>query len=136
MRGKENSEFSVVIERTDRKPFTAEGLRYFPQSTFEADVSLCGGDGADNLVFVVIYLWQAVGHRARTGAVAACRNIVVQCLVWPVEILDGSPLIERSLDVVKVAVAPEGEHLGLQRTMEAFVLASALRMIGSAVDHA
>src|SRR6185437_7415391 len=48
---------------------------------------------------------------------------------------DGSPLIERALDISKVAVAFEREHLGLQRAMETFVLSSALRMIGSAVDH-
>src|SRR5436190_17506727 len=52
-----------------------------------------------------------------------------------IEIVDGSPLIERALHISKVAVAPEGKYLGLQRAMEAFVLSSALRMIGPAVDH-
>src|ERR1044071_1241777 len=101
MCGEEYSEFSVGIERTDRKPFTSEGLRHFPQSAFETDVSLGGGDRADDLVFVVVYLWQAVRHGARTGAVAACRNVVVQCLVRAVESVDGAAFGERSLGVVE-----------------------------------
>jgi hypothetical protein len=63
-----------------------------------------------------------IRHCARAGSITACRHIEVQCLVRPVEIVDGSPLVERPLDVIKVAVTPEGKDLGLQGAMEPFVL--------------
>ena len=135
MRGEEYSEPAVSIEWTDRQPLATKGLGDLPQSAFEADVGLGGGDGADDLVLIVVHPWQAVRHRPRAGLVAACWHVVIQRLVRPIEIIDASPLVERALDIGKVTVALEGEHLGLQRAMEAFVLASALRMIGPAVDH-
>src|SRR5262245_35044042 len=135
MRSEEYSEPAIGIEWTNGKPLTTKGLRDLPQSTLEGDIGLRGGDGADDLVLVVIHPWQAVRHCPRTGTVAACRHVVAQCLMRPIEIVDGPPLVKRALDIGKVPVAPEGEHLGLQRSMEAFVLSSALRMIRPAVDH-
>src|SRR5581483_5984781 len=135
MCGEEYSEPAVSIEWADRKPLAAEGLRDLPQFTFEADIGLGGGDGADDLVLVVVHLWQAVRHRPRAGLVTACWHGVVQRLMRPIEIVDASPMVQRALDIGKFTVALEGEYLGLQRAMEAFVLASALRMIGPAVDH-
>jgi hypothetical protein len=50
------------------------------------------------------------------------------------EVVDGAPGIEGALQVGQVAEAPHREQLGLQGAMEAFVLAAALRMIGSGID--
>src|SRR5581483_1055146 len=135
MGSEEYAEPAVRIEWTNGKPLATKGLRDLPQSTFEADVGLGGGNRSNDLVLVVVHHWQAVRHWPRARAVAACRHIVVQCLMRPVEIVDGSPLVERALDVSKVPVTFEGKQLGFERAMETFVLPSALRMIGPAVDH-
>ena len=52
----------------------------------------------------------------------------------PFEIVDCAPGIEGALHLGEIAEALEREHLGLQRAVEALVLAAALRMIGSAVQ--
>src|SRR5204863_6570121 len=134
MGGKEYSELSIAAELANGEPFTAKGLRDFPELSLEPDIGLGGGDGPNDLAFVVFHRWKSIRHWALAGSITACRHIEVQRLVWPVEIVDGSPLVERSLDVSKVPVALEVEDLGLQGSMEAFVLASALRMVGPAVD--
>src|SRR5579871_6205000 len=134
MGGKEYSEPSIGIELTNRKSFAAEGLWDFPQTAFEADIGFCAGDASDDFVLVVLHDWQTVRHRPRAGSITICRHVEVQCLVWSIEIVDGAPLVERSLDIGKVPVSPEGEDLSLQCAMEAFVLPPALRMIGPAVN--
>src|SRR5580692_2132855 len=135
MGGKEYSKLAVSTELANGEPLTTKGLRDFPEPSLEADIGLRGGDGTDDLAFVVFHHWKAIGHRALAGSITACRHIEVQCLMRPVEIVDGSPLVERPLDISKVPVALEGEDLGLQAAVEPFVLAPALWMIGPAVDR-
>src|SRR5512141_1484971 len=125
MGGKEYSELSIGTELANSELLTTKGLRDFPESSLEADIGLRGGDGTDDLALVVFHDWKAIRHDALAGSIAACRHIEVQCLVRPVEIVDGSPLVKRPLDVSKVPVALEGEDLGLQAAMESLVLASA-----------
>src|SRR4051812_1908389 len=134
MCGKEYSEPAIAAELANGEPLATEGLRDFPELSLETDIGLRGGDGANDLALVVFHHWKSIRHRALAGSITACGHIEVQRLVWPVEIVDGSPLVERLLDVSKVPGALEGEDLGLQGSMEAFVLASALRMVGPAVD--
>ena len=136
MSGKENSEFSVGVERANGELLTTKGLRDFPELSLEADIGLRRGNRADDLTLVVYRRWQAIRHGALAGSITTGRHGEVQGLVRPVEIVDGPPLIERPLDIGEVPIAPEGEDLGLQGAVEAFVLASALGMIGPAVDRA
>src|SRR5271156_141584 len=107
MGGKEYSELSVDTELANGEPLTTKGLRDFPEPPLEADIGLGGGDGTDDLAFVVFHRWKAIGHRALAGSITACRHIEVQGLMRPVEIVDGSPLVERALDIGKIPVAPE-----------------------------
>ena len=48
----------------------------------------------------------------------------------PLEVVDLAPDVEGSLNLDEPVEALEGEDLGLERAVEAFVLAAALRMIG------
>src|SRR4051794_13281131 len=118
MSGEEDSEFSVRTERANSEPLTAEGSRDFPEPPLEADVGLRRGDGTDELALIVFHRRNAIRHGALAGPIAACWHIEVQRLMWPVEIVDGSPFVERPLDVRKVPVAPEGKDLGLQGPVE------------------
>ena len=135
MSGKENSEVPVGTERANSEPLAAEGLRDFPEPPLEADIGLRRGDRTDELALVVLHRRKAIRHRALARSIAACRHIEVQRLVRPVEIVDGSPFVERALDIIEVAITPERKDLGLQATVEAFVLAAALRMVGPAVNR-
>src|SRR5690349_22230385 len=98
MSGKENSEFSVGVERANGEPLTTKGLRDFPELSLEADIGLRRGNRADDLTLVVCRRWQAIRHGALAGSITTGRHGEVQGLVRPVEIVDGPPLIERPLD--------------------------------------
>ncbi len=53
----------------------------------------------------------------------------------PLEVVELAPGIERSLGLGKAAEAAQREQLGLERAVEALVLAAALRMVGPGVDE-
>ena len=108
-------------------------MRDGPEPSFEADIGLGGGDAAHDLALGIFNAGQALRHGARTRPIAACRHVLVQCLVRPLKIVDFTPAIEGVLHLGEITKAPEREHLILQRAMEALVLAAALRMIGAAV---
>ena len=105
MGGKEYSKLSVGTEVANGESLTAKGLWDFPEPSLEADIGLRGGDGTDDLALVVFHHWKTIRHCALAGSITACRHIEVQCLVRPVEIVDGSPLVKSALDIINVAVA-------------------------------
>ena len=53
----------------------------------------------------------------------------------PLEIVDLAPGVEGALRLGEIAEALQREDLGLERAVEALVLAAALRVIGPAVDQ-
>src|SRR4051794_743602 len=115
MRSEEDAEPAVGIEGTDGQPFATKNLRDLPQPAFEADIGFGGGDGTNDLMLIIVRGWQLVGHRPQTGPIPTCRYVVVQSLMRSIEVVDSSPLIERSLHISKVAITPESKHFGLQR---------------------
>ena len=133
--GEEDAVAAVERERADGQALAAEGLRNFPQPPPEADVVAGAADRADDLAVIVCDLRQVLRHGARTWPVAAGGNILAERLVRSLEVVDGAPGIDRALDLGEIAEASMGEHLGLQRAVEAFDLAAALRMIRTAVQH-
>ena len=104
------------------------------RTAFETNVSLGGGYDANDLVAVVFGCRQAVGHRSLARPVTAGRYLLAECFMWPLEVVDLAPGIEGALRLGKIAEAAQCEHLGIERAMEAFVLAPALRMIWAAVN--
>ena len=112
--------------RPDGEAFAAEGFRDFPELPFEADIGFGGADAANDFTVVVFDLWRVLGHGAVARSIAAGRYLLIESLMWPVEIVDRSPAIKCVLDFGKIAEASECEHFGLKRAMEAFALAAAL----------
>jgi hypothetical protein len=55
--------------------------------------------------------------------------------VFRCAVVDGSPGIKGVLHLGEIAEASEGKDFSLERAMEALVLATALRMIGPAVQN-
>src|ERR1051325_1491949 len=72
---------AMCWERPDGKACAVESLRDFPQPTFEADIGLGGGDGADDLVVVVFDLRQPFGHGARARPITTGPRLVTARLV-------------------------------------------------------
>ena len=66
--------------------------------------------------------------------IAAGRYLLLECLMWPLEVIDLAPLIERALHFGEITEASKREYFILERTVEALVLAAALRVIGPAVQ--
>src|SRR6187200_2565097 len=126
--------FAVDRQRSDCQAFALKRLRHFPKLALEADVSLGGGDGTDDVVPVVLQFWQAVRHGAKARSIAAGRDLLLECLMWPLEVIDLAPLIERALHLGEITEASKREYFILERTMEAFVLAAALWVIRPAVQ--
>ena len=56
------------------------------------------------------------------------RNVHVEGLVGTFQIVDGAPCIEGALQPGEIGKPRCREHLGLERAMEALVLAAALRV--------
>src|SRR3954471_1900671 len=131
----EDAVMAIGAEWADGEAFAPEGLRDLPQPALGADIGFGGGDGTHDLLLVVIDCREAVGHGARTWPVAARRHVLAERFMRTIEVVDGAPAIECALYVGEIAEALEGEHLGLERAIEALVLAAALRVIGPAVDH-
>src|SRR5882724_9223126 len=132
--GEENSVFVIVRRRPDGEPLAAKGLRDFPGLALEAYVGLGRRYDAHNLMAVVFGFRQALGHRALARPVAAGRHLLAERFMRPLEIVDFAPGIEGALRLGEIAEVAQCEHLGVERAMEAFVLAAALRMVGAAVN--
>src|SRR5262245_21415415 len=133
--GEEDAVLAVRRERSDGDALATEGLRDLPVPSFEADVVLGCGDRADDLALVIFHLRQAVRHRARARSIAAGRHLLVEGLMWPIAIVDRPPSLEGTLHLGEIAEAPQGKDFSLERAVEALVLATALRMIGPAVQN-
>src|SRR5882757_2015579 len=132
--GEENSVFAVVRCRPDGETLAAEGLRDLPGVALETNVGLGRRYGANGLVAVVFGLWQTLGHRSLARPVAAGRHLLVERFMRPLEIVDFAPGIEGALGLGEIAKAAQREHLGVERAMEALVLAAALRVIRTAMN--
>src|ERR1043165_7048726 len=127
--------FAVDRQRSDCQAFALKRLRHFPKLALEADVSLGGGDGTDDVVPVILQFRQPVRHGAKARSIAAGRDLLLECLMWPLEVIDLAPLIERALHLGEITEASKREYFILERTMEALVLTAALWVIGPAVQN-
>jgi hypothetical protein len=130
----EDAVFAVVDRRSDGKTLSTECLWNLPRSTLEADVGFGGRYGSYNLATVVFRLRQALRHGALAWPVAAGRHLLVERLMRPLEVVDFAPGIEGTLGLGKIAETAQRKHLGVERTMEAFVLAATLRMVRPTVN--
>src|ERR1700728_659669 len=131
--GEEDAVLAIRCARPYSAGFAAEGFRDFPEAAFEADIGLGCADTADDLAVVIFDLGRMFGHGAVARPVTAGRHLLIKSLMRPVEIVDGSPTIERALNFGKIAKALQREHFGLERAMEALALAAALWVIRPAV---
>src|ERR1700683_1343164 len=131
----EDAVLTVGSAWPDCKAFATEGFGDFPEAPFEADIGFGRADAANDFAVVVFDLWRVFGHGAVARPIAAGRHLLIQGLVRPVEIVDRSPVIKGVLDLGKIAEAPEREHFGLERAMEALALAAALWMIVPALGY-
>src|ERR1700730_2693552 len=68
--------------------------------------------------------------------IAADRRLEVAGLVWTFEVVDRAPAVEGSLGMAGVGVPGAVEQLGLERAVEALLLALGLRVVGSPVTDA
>ena len=105
-----------------------------PEPALEADVVLAGRYGADDLALIVFDLGKAVRHCPWTWPIPTARHLLAKRFVRTVEVVDFTPAIESALHGSEIGEAFEGEDLGDERPVEAFVLAAALRVIGTAVQ--
>ena len=112
-----------------------EGFRDFPEPSFEADIGFGCADAADDLTVVIFDLGRMFGHGTAARPVTAGGNLLFKCLMRPVEIVDGSPTIERALNFSKITEALQREYFCLERAMEALALAATLRVIRPAVQN-
>ena len=96
-----------------------------PEPTPEADVVLGGRYLANDLTFVIFDLGKSIGHGPRTWAIAAAGDLLAECLVWTIEVIDLAPAIEGSLYRGEVLEALEREDFCSERPVKTFVLASA-----------
>src|SRR3954462_3762666 len=55
--------------------------------------------------------------------------------MWPIMIVDCPPGVKGALHLAEISEAPECKDLRLKRAVEALVLATALRMIGPAMQN-
>src|SRR5438270_223299 len=79
----EDAKLAVLGFGSNGEAFASEGFRDFPQPALEGDVVLGAGNGAKDLLVAVLDGRQALGHRARTGPVAAGGNFQAERLVRP-----------------------------------------------------
>ena len=76
---------------------------------------------------------QLLRERYLAGPIARDRCSSMQCLVRALMVVDRTPAIQRRLYPLQALKAPSLEHLDLQCSMEALVIAIGLRVVGSAV---
>src|SRR5271156_2107272 len=131
----EDAVFAVNSAWPDCERFATEGFRDFPEASFEADIGFGCADTADDLTVIIFGLGRMFGHGTAARLVTAGGNLLVKCLMRPVEIVDGSPSIECLLHLGQVVEALQREDLGLQCAMEALVLAATLWMIRPAMEN-
>src|SRR3954468_4962406 len=134
--GEENAVLAVFCCRPDGEAFATKCLRDLPHLAFKADVGFGRRHGANDLLAVVFRRRQNVGHRSFAWLVAAARYLLVERFMRPLEIVDFAPGVEGALRFGEIAEAAQRKHLGLERAVEALVLAAALWMIRPAVNDA
>src|SRR6201987_1477933 len=130
---KEDTVVAVGDARSNSNAFAAEGLRHFPEPALEADIVLGGGDRAYDLVLIVFHFRQAIRHRSEARSIAMGRYLLTKRLVRTLEIVDGPPPIKCAVHFGAIAKAMELERLRIERAVEAFVVAAAMRVIWPAV---
>ena len=128
-------EGAVVWRRSKSDVFAGESSGSFEAPVAEADAAFVI-DAADDVVRTVVERQYERGEGPGTGPVAIGRYRQTQGVVRTIVVIAIQPGIECPLGLVEIAEGAVVEQLGLERSVEALVLAVALRMIGSAVPPA
>jgi len=128
-------EDAVGFFRTQGEVFSCERLRAADASPLEVEPAFAL-DGADMVAGIVCGRLDGAGHGAGAGAVAVGGHGHADAVVWASVVIDRAPGIEGVLRLVEAGEGAAGQDLGLQRAMEAFVLALRLGVIGPAMGQA
>src|SRR5580658_1101903 len=129
------TEHGVGSGRAQRDGLAAEGFADAPEPVFETDEA--GAiDLADGIAGTVFDRRELLRKAARTEMVARAGGLEPQRLVRPLVIVDRPPCVEGALAGSEIAKAVPVQDLGLQRAMEALVLALRLRMVRPAMRDA
>ncbi len=130
----ENTIGAICIEWPDSESFGPEGIGDSPEPPLEADVAFRGGNRSDDFAAVVDGLGQLFGEWAWRWSITARRYGHADALMRSLIIIGLAPLVEGSLSLTHAVQESAVKDLCLEAAMEAFVLAPALRVIGTGVD--
>src|SRR3954466_3009084 len=131
---KDQIEYPVPLGGPERDLFADQRLGCLHAASAEAEP---GGtvDPAHNVVGPVLERLDPGAERARAGAVAIGWHRKVQGIVRAMMVVAVPPGIEGTLGHREIGEGAAVEQLGLERAVEALVLAMALRMIRRAVQR-
>ena len=127
--------YSVLSGWHQSDRVSGECLGQFEDLALEADAAFVL-DAADLMFGRVLDGRQGLGEGTRTGSEPGSRHVQVEGLVGPLAVVDDAPAVEGPLAVPEIAEGRTAQQFGLQRAVEALVLAQRLRMIGTAVTEA
>ena len=127
--------YSVLSGWHQSDRVSGERLGQFEDLALEADAAFVL-DAADLMFGRVLDGRQGLGEGTRTGSEPGGRHVQVEGLVGPLAVVDDAPAVEGPLAVPEIAEGRTAQQFGLQRAVEALVLAQRLRMIGTAVTEA
>jgi hypothetical protein len=85
--GEMDAEVTIFAEWPQSNVLAEEGFWHFPEVSLEADIGLGRPDPAHNIAGGIVNSGQAFGHRPGTERIATGRDIEVESLMGPLEVI-------------------------------------------------
>src|ERR1700721_915152 len=129
-----NAEHAVFARRAQRDRLAAKRLAETNAAVLELDVPFLVGL-AHRVGSSVFDGRQSLRERTRAWPVPHARRRQIECLMRALVIVHMPPAVEGPLALGQIPEVTPAQHLGLERAMEALVLALRLRMIRPPMLH-
>ena len=132
---KEHIEYAIVFGGAEPNGLARESASCFEILALVSQPTIC----IDSSHFYgrgIFDRWQRFGKAALAGFIARYGRLLSQRLVRALSVINWFPMIKGLLNMAAVGPTSTDQNFGLERTMETFLLALSLRVIGSAVTNA